>query len=275
MYRSARILRIVISLLAMAVPTWALIAGYDSVFVRMQILTALLAGVAGSLIFWGVVTLVYGRIYCSTVCPMGTLIDCVSATSRITRRCGKDFRYRSPSRRTRFIFLIIAFATMLAGGSLLPTLLDPYSEYARMVEQLVMRPLGIDAPEVSFTIVSMLIAIGVATAVVAVSWRKGRLLCNSVCPVGTLLGIGSARAVFHIEIDPDRCVLCGRCEQVCKSQCIKLPERTVDNSRCVVCFDCTAICPNGAINYKTGRHALSTPLMQRLAQDGPQSEMNK
>ncbi len=79
MYKSIRYVRVVISLIAMAVPTWALLAGYESVFVRMQILTALLTGVAVCLIFWALVTLVYGRIYCSTVCPLGTLMDCVAA----------------------------------------------------------------------------------------------------------------------------------------------------------------------------------------------------
>ena len=55
MYRTFRILRIIISLLAMAVPTWALIAGYQSVFVRMQILTALISGAAVCLIFWAAI----------------------------------------------------------------------------------------------------------------------------------------------------------------------------------------------------------------------------
>ncbi len=83
MYKSIRYVRVVISLIAMAVPTWALLAGYESVFVRMQILTALLTGVAVCLIFWALVTLVYGRIYCSTVCPLGTLMDCVAAGGRL------------------------------------------------------------------------------------------------------------------------------------------------------------------------------------------------
>ncbi len=52
MYRLIRIVRIVISLIAMGVPTWALIAGYESVFVRMQILTALMTGVSVTLLFW-------------------------------------------------------------------------------------------------------------------------------------------------------------------------------------------------------------------------------
>lgn len=264
MYKSVRIIRIAISLLAMAVPAWALIAGYDSVFVRMQILTALLSGVAACLLFWAVVTLIYGRIYCSTVCPMGTLMDCVSAGARVVTRRHKAFRFTQPARRTRVVFLLLTFVTLLSGSALVTTLLDPYSAFARMVEQLIVRPLGLGAEAVRFSLASLLVALGTAMVVVAVAWRRGRLLCNTVCPVGTVLGYGSRRSYFHIEIDPDRCINCGECERVCKAQCIKLPEKLIDTSRCVVCFDCTVVCPNSAISYKSGRYRLGMPLMQRL-----------
>lgn len=264
MYRSVRIIRIIVSLIAMGVPTWALIAGYDSVFVRMQILTALLSGVALCLVFWAVVTLIYGRIYCSTVCPMGTLMDCVSAGSRLVRRRGRSYRYTAPSRRTRVVFLLLTFVTLLSGTALVPTLLDPYSAYARMVEELVVRPLGLGEAPVRFAMASLSVAGVTALAVAGVAWRHGRLLCNSICPVGTVLGYGSRRSYFHIEIDPDRCIGCGECERVCKAQCIKLPEKIVDTSRCVVCFDCTAVCPNQAISYKSGRYRLGMPLMQAI-----------
>lgn len=262
MYRTFRILRIVISLLAMAVPTWALVAGYQSVFVRMQILTALISGAAVCLIFWAAITLIYGRIYCSSVCPLGTLMDCVSFSSQLVRRRRADYRFCAPSERTRFIFLATAIALILAGGSLLPTLLDPYSAYARMVEEFIAVPLGAAFAPSAYALSSLAIALVTALLVVALSWRGGRTICNTVCPIGTMLGIGSRRAVFHMEIDPDRCINCGECERVCKAQCIKLPEKTIDQSRCVVCFDCTAACPTGAMNYKSGRYRLDMPMMQ-------------
>ena len=257
----------------MAVPTWALLAGYESVFVRMQILTALLTGVAVCLVFWAVVTLVYGRIYCSTVCPLGTLMDCVAAGSRHMRRTRAAYRYCGPSTRTRFVFLIVTLLTLMSGSVFLPTLFDPYSAYARMVEELVARPLGRASGAFVFTASSLSVAILTAIGIVAVAWRRGRLICNTVCPVGTVLGIGSRRSFFHIEIDPDRCINCGECERVCKAQCIKLPEKVVDNSRCVVCFDCTDVCPNQAINYKSGRYRLDMPMLQDL-RGGAQAETN-
>lgn len=275
MYRTFRILRIVISLLAMAVPTWALIAGYQSVFVRMQILTALISGAAVCLIFWAAVTLVYGRIYCSSVCPMGTLMDGIGAASRLVRRRRANFRFCVPSERTRFIFLATAIALILAGGSLLPTLLDPYSAYSRMVEEFIARPLGVAYAPMAYTLSSMAVAVVTALLVVAFAWKRGRIICNTVCPIGTVLGIGSRRAVFHMEIDPDRCINCGECERVCKAQCIKLPEKTIDRSRCVVCFNCTAACPSGAMNYKSGRYRLDMPMMQPTVGAGMTQNIEK
>lgn len=271
MYKSIRIVRIIISLVAMTVPTWALLAGYESVFVRMQILTALMSGVALCLVFWAVVTLVYGRIYCSTVCPLGTLMDCVSATSRAVRRSRHQYRYCVPSTRTRAVFVFICLITLVSGSVFLPTVLDPYSAYARMVEELLARPLGRAWGAVSFTFSALSVAIATALGVVAVAWKRGRLICNSVCPIGTILGMGSRRSYFHIEIDPDRCIGCGECERVCKAQCIKLPEKTVDTSRCVVCFNCTSVCPNQAISYKSGRYRIDMPMLESL-QSGTTAE---
>ncbi len=123
MYRSVRIIRIIIALIAMAVPTWALLAGYDSVFVRMQILVALISGAAVCLVFWAVVALIYGRIYCSTVCPLGTLMDCVAAVSRKVGRRKHSYRWVPAANRTRVVFVIIAFALMLTGSAAVPALI--------------------------------------------------------------------------------------------------------------------------------------------------------
>lgn len=268
MYKPIRIARIVISLICMAVPTWALLAGYDSVFMRMQIFTALMSGASVCLLFWLVVTLVYGRIYCSTACPMGTLMDAVSAAGRTVCRRKRSYSYVPRSQRTQVVFVILTLATFIIGGAFFPTLLDPYSAYARIVEELLARPLGLKPVAVSFTASSLAVAAVTMLAVGIAAWKSGRVGCNSVCPVGTILGYVGSRSYFHIEIDPDKCINCGECERVCKAQCIKIPDKIVDNSRCVVCFDCTSVCPNDAIMYKTGRFRLDMPMMQALGNGG-------
>lgn len=267
MYRSIRIIRIVMALVTLAVPTVALVVGYDSVFRNMQILTALISGSIVSLIFWLLATWIYGRIYCSVICPLGTAMDCAAALERLASRRRRAYRYTEPSNRVRWVFLSLAVIFVLVGGPLLPTLLDPYTEYARMVENLIVRPLGRSGEAAVFTLSSFAVASLVFIGIVLCSWRRGRIICNTVCPVGTLLGVAARPAVFHPDIDTDKCINCGECERVCKAGCINLIDHTVDTSRCVVCFDCMAVCPNNAITYRQGRHRLGMPMMQ--ATDGP------
>lgn len=162
-------------------------------------------------------------------------------------------------------------ACVLVGGSVLPTLLDPYTDYARMVTQFVVVPLGEYGPGAVFSLSSMSIAAGIALVVAAMSWRHGRRYCNTVCPVGTLLAVPAARSVFHPDINTDKCINCGECERVCKAGCIRLSDHTVDASRCVVCFDCMSVCPNQAITYRQGRHRLGMPMMQPSGGNQPQN----
>lgn len=85
-------------------------------------------------------------------------------------------------------------------------------------------------------------AVAAATfAVLAVlAWRNGRTYCNTVCPVGTLLGFVSRFAVFKPRIDTSKCNGCGLCARNCKASCIDAKSHEIDYSRCVACMDCTA-----------------------------------
>ncbi|MDE6276880.1 MAG: 4Fe-4S binding protein [Muribaculaceae bacterium] len=266
MYKSIRIIRIIVALSAMIAPTFALVAGWDSLFGRMQITMAILTGAAFWLLVWLVATLIYGRIYCSTVCPLGTLQDCIATLWRLTPPGRRDrrrgYRYHAPLEPLRVFVLVLVAACITAGWLLIPMLLDPYSTYARIVEQFVTAPLTGRGPAVPFAFATFAVAFSGLAINVAFSLRRGRLLCNTICPVGSLLGLLGNKAFFHADINTDKCIGCGRCEQACKAECINLKDHTVDVSRCVVCFKCMSVCPNDAITYRTGRHRLGMPLMQ-------------
>lgn len=82
------------------------------------------------------------------------------------------------------------------------------------------------------------------------AWRNGRTYCNTICPVGTILGFVSRFSLFRITIDKDKCNACGLCSRKCKAACINGKEHSVDYSRCVVCMDCIGTCKHGAIGYR-------------------------
>ena len=274
MYKSLRIIRISVSLIALTAVSVALVAGYDSIFARMQIGVALMSGTAVWLAVWAALTLVYGRIYCSTVCPLGTFQDIVAFGARLIGRRGRsNYRYRRPSPVCRIVFVGVALVCVLVGASLLPTLFDPYSAYARMVRALAGEAFGNNAEGAGFALASYATAAITAIGVGAAAFRRGRLVCNTVCPIGTLLGYGARYSLLHADIDTDRCINCGECERVCKGECINLIDHTVDLSRCVVCFDCMAVCPNSAITYRSGSHRLSTPLMRPVVPGAQKAEI--
>jgi ferredoxin len=91
------------------------------------------------------------------------------------------------------------------------------------------------------------IILGLATWL---SYTKGRLYCNTVCPVGTFLGFISKFSLFKISIDNKDCNHCGLCEWDCKSNCIDRVNKKVDFSRCVNCFNCFSVCNKDAVTYK-------------------------
>lgn len=234
---------------------------------QIQLIPAIAAGSLSIVVVTLAVTLLLGRIYCSTLCPMGFWQDVTarlySLSPRIRRRGGAQYHYRTPSNAIRIATLLTVVAATAAGTSLLTALLDPYANWGR-IATYIFRPLihsGHLLPVTAASALATLIAIIALAGIGAWSARKGRMWCNTLCPVGTALGVAARYSVMKIDINTDKCINCHRCEHACKSRCIDLQSHVIDMTRCVVCFDCLPVCPNDAIHYTHRRHRLSIPMM--------------
>lgn len=285
-----RLIRIVASVAVTVVLTLALalyggaLPGVSAWLSRIQLLPAAVSFAISVFVSWMVITLLLGRVYCSTVCPMGTVMDLASRSRGCSMR--RDYRYSSPLNALRYGLLAFVVLCLMGGWMLVPAIMDPFTAYERMCESCL-RPVAgwltgreIMLPADSPTVMSgalavplqlamgssagVLVSMATLAAVWLVARRSGRLVCNTVCPVGATLGIVSRYAVFQPDIDTDKCIQCGRCADVCKSSCIDLTDHVVDSSRCVVCFDCVNVCPNDAIRYTATRKQLSLPMMQQV-----------
>lgn len=239
----------------------------------VQIVPVILS-VSGSLIlFWILVTLLFGRVYCSMVCPTGIVQDLAARLPRRTRRLKlrRGYTYHAAHNKFRYIWLGIIVASVIAGMSLMLALFDPYSAFGRLMTYLL-RPLisvANGGTMLGGTLIGIVTAAATLAAIVAVPIKRGRLICNTVCPVGSILSLVSRHSVYGIDINTDTCVNCGLCARVCKAECIDTKDHTVDMSRCVVCFDCTAVCDSGAITYTTRKHRLSIPMLMKVT--GPRT----
>jgi len=178
-----------------------------------------------------------------------------------------SFLYSNPWTKTRYSFLLIAVITFLLGSVVGLNLLDPYSNFGRILNNIV-RPIALAinnsaaftleslniyilAP-VAFkgiTLFSLMFSIAIFALILWLSIKYGRLYCNTVCPVGTLLGLISKISLFKIGIIEDNCIKCGDCEIACKSNCIESDDEIVDFERCVGCFNCFDVCPSIGISY--------------------------
>lgn len=237
---------------------------------RIQFMPALLSFGIGVDVFWLACSIMFGRIYCSSVCPLGTFQDFFGYLGRKVFR-KKGYRYSFPKNGLRYAVLIGMLASACIGFLALPLLIDPYSAYSRIAISIVYSGRVADAQDqliAASLLVPGLAGIALsaitALAVAYMSFFHGRTYCNTICPVGTALGICSRNSIWHFEIDTDKCVDCGRCEEACKASCIDLSEHVVDMSRCVVCFNCIKECGDDAISYTPERKRPATPLMQRI-----------
>lgn len=234
---------------------------------KIQFLPAILAlnvAVVAALI---VLTLVCGRVYCSIICPLGVFQDIVSKVSSLRRRKKHRFSYSPALSWLRYGVLVIFIIALVAGISSFVVLLAPYSSYGRMVQNLLapLYALGNNAlaymaervdsyafysTEVWLkSLPTFLVALLSCIIVAILAWRNGRTYCNTLCPVGTVLGLLSRYAWLKPRIDTSQCTGCGLCARSCKSSCINANEHHIDYSRCVTCMDCVEACTQNAIVY--------------------------
>ena len=233
---------------------------------RIQFLPALLAVNVGVVAALVVATLLFGRVYCSVVCPLGVMQDGISHLAG--RRTKNRFRYSPAKTALRYTVLALFIAALAAGIGSLVALLAPYSAYGRIAQNLLAPLWGwgnnllayfaerIDSYAFYRTNVwvrsAATFAVAAATfALIAVlAWRNGRTWCNTVCPVGTVLGFLARFSLLRPVIDTEKCVGCNRCARNCKASCIDVEHHRIDYSRCVVCMDCIDTCHKNAIAYE-------------------------
>ena len=235
---------------------------------KVQFLPAVLALNFGVVAILLVLTLLFGRVYCSVICPLGVMQDIISWIHGKTKKKNRfRFSYSPAINWLRYGVLALFIIALIAGLHSLVALVAPYSAYGRIASNLLapVYQLGNNffawiaerAGSYAFYSTEVWIrsgatfAVAAATfAVVAVlAWKHGRTWCNTICPVGSVLGLFSRFSVFAPVIDTEKCRNCGLCGKQCKSSCINMKEHEIDYSRCVACMDCIETCKEGAIHY--------------------------
>ncbi len=236
---------------------------WADVLSKIQLLPAILAGNFIVIALLVVLTLVFGRIYCSVICPLGILQDLLSWLNKKKNR----FSFSKGKKWLRYGVLTVFVACMLTGAGSIAALIAPYSAFGRICRSLLqpvwqwgynlLASVSEKADSYAFgpqdVWMNSWLVFGVALATLLVlavlAWRGGRTYCNTICPVGTVLGFLARFSWFKIRLDAARCTKCRKCERNCKASCIDVATHTVDYSRCVACGNCIGQCHLGGVTY--------------------------
>ncbi len=275
MYSFLRRFRILVSLLVFLALTTCFVDFYnltDQLFTKLlhwQFIPALLGiagGSLGILLFLLALTLVFGRIYCSTLCPLGTYQDMVRRIAGwFKSKKARRMHYAKPYTILRYGMLTLTTVLIILGSTTLLLWLDPYSNFGRIAMNIFGPGIIAGSNLLSewfaaipahgykiFTVSAIISATVVFLTVSLMSALRGRLYCNTICPVGAFLGFLSNYSLFRLSMDPEKCNRCTLCSTKCKSQCIDVPAQQIDNSRCVQCYNCADTCNRNAIRYTFG-----------------------
>ncbi|MDR2813568.1 MAG: 4Fe-4S dicluster domain-containing protein [Prevotellaceae bacterium] len=232
---------------------------------RIQLVPAIVGCAVITLAVLLALTLLFGRVYCSSVCPMGVYQDIVAW---VAKRAAKKKRYKfSKAKNILRISMLAAAGAVFLKFPLALGLIDPYSAYGRVAAN-IFRPVymaGNNVLEAIFTsfgsytfyktdvfvasVLSFAVAALTLLTIGYLAWRHGRTYCNTICPTGAILGFLSKFSIFKIRIDKSKCSSCGACEMTCKAACISSKQKAVDSSRCVSCFSCLNVCRKDALKY--------------------------
>ena len=216
---------------------------------RIQFMPAVLALSLWTIAAILALTFLFGRVYCSVVCPLGILQDLFFFFGRLF-----GVRQSAAAPGSRAVFNVVRGALLLvflAGGflGLHFQWLEPYAIYSRFASVVVspLARMGNNAlaewaarnSSYAFHAVECVapaMAVGVASA--------------GLAAIAAALAVWRGRvALVKPKIDGEACVKCGMCARACKGRCIDVEKGRIDLTRCVACFDCGAVCGKGAISW--------------------------
>ena len=232
---------------------------------KLQFLEAVLALNILVIVALVLLTLIFGRIYCSVICPLGILQDIMGWFGKKAKK--NRYSHSKEVKWLRYPVLVVFIIALVAGIGTIFQLLAPYSTFGLIATNLlqpvwqagnnVLEDVARHYDSYAFYEVNVWIRALPSLIIAAVSfiilfilaWRNGRTYCNTICPVGTVLSFLSRFSFLKIHFDTEKCKNCSMCTKNCKSACIDYKTHTVDATRCVVCGNCIESCKFGALKY--------------------------
>jgi len=190
-----------------------------------------IAYMSGALIIFVFYLVLRGRVFCSWVCPVNTLLEFTEKLRRFFKV--KDKTYNRHTKK--YLALLVLLLSFIIGV--------PVFE--------IFSPIGFTMRNALFTFgIGIWIIIAIVLFELLISKRGW---CRYFCPLGGFYqSIGKA-GLFKVEFNHDACMGCDKCRSVCFAEPVILEpgifreSKFVDAGDCSLCGACVDHCPFDAL----------------------------
>lgn len=167
-------------------------------------------------VFTVITTLLWGRVFCSSLCPFGAVQDIITrfAPKRWRRHVSQSIHDRALYLKYLILALIIG-AALVAGNVAIFQYFEPFGTL--------------------FFLEGALILWVILFAILAACFVVPRFYCRYACPLGAALGLASLVSPLRIRRVP-QCTVCAVCEHACPTGAIR--REKIDFKECVRCDVC-------------------------------------
>lgn len=206
------------------------------------------------IVFTVITTLLWGRIFCSSLCPFGALQDFIS------RFRPKKWRLKVPQKlHDNAIYIKYAILALIVVTAAINPALSIFQYF---------EPFG-----TLFFFSPSAVLWGILLAILAGCFLVERFYCRYVCPLGAALGVVSLVSPLRIK-RVEQCTMCKVCEHACPTGAIR--GEKIDFKECVRCDICdtklitlAGTCRHSIDEIKRRKHHISRLPLVDLEADTP------